>query len=299
MYIIGHHIIRERLGKFARENKISQGYLFSGPQSVGKSLCALEFASVLTGEPDFEPSENKPHPFDVLIIRPEEETKHGVTKAKSIGVEAMREALQFLGCFPAEGSFRIVIIEDAHKLTQAAQNSILKSLEEPKSTAVMILVTHEGGNILSTVLSRVEHIRFDYVPSEEIRRDILPVKSGEHALAPFFFSLGRPGIIIRAERDPQSFKEERGKLERLFRLSALTPGERLGLAEELAKNVSETLRLLEWWLPGLHTQALKGTDTRYTTRFFWLLEAVEETLALLKTTQSNVRLLLEKLFFSI
>ncbi|MDO8565996.1 MAG: AAA family ATPase [Candidatus Moranbacteria bacterium] len=299
MHIIGHHIIRERLGKFVRGNKISQGYLFSGPQSVGKSLCALEFASVLVDEPDFEPSEAKPHPFDVLIIRPEEVTKHGVTKAKSIGAEAMREALQFLGRFPAEGRFRVVIIEDAHKLTQTAQNSILKSLEEPKSTAVIILVTHEGGAILSTVLSRVERVRFDYVPSEEIRRDILPVKSGERALAPFFFSLGRPGIILRAERDPQSFEEERGKLERLFRLSALTLGERLGLAEELAKNVSETLRLLEWWLPGLHTQALKGTDTRHTTRFFWLLEAVEETLALLKATQSNARLLLEKLFLSV
>lgn len=301
MQIIGHQRVRERMKKLAREDKLSQGYLFLGPQSVGKSLCALEFAAQLASEPGFEPSENKPHPFDVLIVRPEEEMKHGITKEKSIGAEAMREALQFLGRFPVTGRFRVVIIEEAHKLTQTAQNVILKNLEEPKSTAVMILVTHEGGSILPTILSRVERVRFDYVTPKEIEENLdkLLVKSKEHALAPFFFSLGRPGMVVRAVHDPQSFRIEREKLERLFRLSTLRPGERLRLAEELAKNVPETVRLLEWWLPGLYTQALKGTDTRYTRRFFGLLEAVEETLTLLKTTQSNARLLLEKLFFSV
>jgi len=301
MKIIGHHAVRERLKKLARENKISQGHLFSGPQGVGKSLCALEFASILVGEPDFEPSENKPHPFDVLIVRPEEVAKRGITKEKSIGAEAMREALQFLGRFPARGHFRVVIIEEAHKLTQTAQNVILKTLEEPKSTAVMVLVTHDVGNILPTILSRAERIRFDYVSSEEIEEglDTLFVRNGEHILAPFFFSLGRPGMIVRAAHDPQSFRVEQEKLERLFRLTTLTLGERLRLAEELAKNIPETVRLFEWWLPGLYAQALKGADPRYTTRFFGLLEAVEETLMLLKTTQSNARLLIEKLFLSV
>lgn len=301
MHIIGHHIIRERLQRLARGNKLSQGYLFVGPQSVGKSLAALEFAALLIGESDFEPSEEKPHPFDVLIIRPEEEIKRGVTKQKSIGAETMREALRFLGNFPAAGRFRVVIIEEAHKLSQTAQNVILKNLEEPKSTAVMILVTHEVGNILPTILSRVERIRFDYVPSEEIKSGlgVLFAGSKEPTLAPFFFSLGRPGMIVRALRDPQSFADERERLERLFRLSTLGLGERLKLAEELAKNIPETVQLFEWWLPGIHAQALKGTDTRYTTKFFGLLEAAEETLGLLKTTQSNARLLLEKLFFSV
>lgn len=301
MRIIGHHIIRERLKKLALGDKLSQGYLFVGPQSVGKSLCALEFASQLVGESDFEPNESKPHPFNVLIIRPEKETKRGVTKQKGIGAEVMREALQFLGSFPATGRYRVVIIEEAHKLTQTAQNVILKSLEEPKSTAVIILVTHEVGNVLPTILSRVERVRFDYVSAEEIQGYLaeVSIQNKEEALAPFFFSLGRPGMIIRAMDDPQSFSEERQRLERLFRLSTLSLGERLRLAEELAKNVPETVRLFEWWLPGLHAQALKGSERRHTIQFFGLLETVEETLTLMKTTQSNARLLLEKLFFSI
>lgn len=301
MNIIGHHIVRGRLKRLVEENKNSQSYLFVGPQSVGKSLAALEFASELVGEPAFEPSEEKPHPFDVLIIRPEEETKRGVTKQKGIGAEVMREALQFLGRFPATGRFRVVIIEEAHKLTQTAQNVILKNLEESKSTAVMILVTHEVGNILPTILSRVGRVRFDYVSPEEIQVGVetLFLKKDKVPVAPFFFSLGRPGMIVRAMRDPQSFREEQERLGQLFRLSTLTLGERLKLAEVLSKNVPETIHLLEWWLPGLYTQALRGTDKRYTVQFFGLLEAAEETLTFLKTTQSNARLLMEKLFFSI
>ncbi|MFZ2187503.1 MAG: AAA family ATPase [Candidatus Moraniibacteriota bacterium] len=301
MHIIGHKKERERLKTLALENKVSQGYLFVGPQSVGKSLCALEFAMELVAEPDFEPNENKPYPFDVLVVKPEEETKRGVTKQKGIGAEAMRDALVFLSRFPAKGRFRVVMVEEAHKLSSAAQNVILKNLEEPNPTAVMILITHDVGSILPTVLSRVERVRFNYVPQEDMERAsaIVTVQKTGHPIAPFFFSLGRPGMIVRAAEDPQQFVQEQERLGRLFRLSSLTLGERLRLAEELAKNVPETIRLLEWWLPGLHAQALKGTDARYTARFFGLLEETERTLTLFKTTQSNARLLLEKLFFSL
>ncbi|MEK9151008.1 MAG: AAA family ATPase [Patescibacteria group bacterium] len=301
MFIIGHTKERERLKMLALQDRIAQSYLFVGPQGVGKSLCALEFAARLADEFDFEPSEHKPHPFDVRIVRPEEEMKRGVLKQKNISAETMRDALSFLGSFPAQGRFRVVIIEEAHKLSPTAQNVILKTLEEPNPTAVIILVTHEVGSIVPTVLSRVERVRFGYVPAEDIEEgiDALFAKNAEHAIAPFFFALGRPGMAVRAAQDPQSFAEEKEKLGRLFRLSSLALGERLKLAEELAKNVPETVRLLEWWLPGLHTQALKGSDARYTARFLGLLDEVEQTLILLKTTQSNARLLLEKLFFAI
>lgn len=300
MNIIGHCKIRERLKKLADENKISQGYLFFGPESVGKSLCAEEFAYQLVSQSDFESSDDQPHPLDVFIVWPETETKRGVTKQKSISAEAMRDALTFLGRFPANGKFRVVIVDSAHKLSHTAQNVLLKTLEEPNNTSVIILVTHEIGGIIPTILSRVEKIRFDYVSIDEMDslRDTLSEDEGKN-IAPFFFSLGRPGMILRAARDSENFLEERKKLERLFKLSSLGLNERLQLAEELSKNVPEGIRLLEWWLPGLHTQAVKNSDTQLMARWFNLLENVMETLALLKTTQSNARLLFEKLFLSV
>lgn len=296
MHIIGHHNERRRLQATVEGGIISQSYLFSGPESVGKSLCALEFACALAGEPLFEPSEAKPAPFDVSILRPHKEEKRGVTKTKNISAEETREALHFLGRYPVSGRYRVVIIEDAHKLSQTAQNILLKTLEEPNTSSVIILVTHEIGSIVGTVLSRVQTIRFDFVPEHEIATGII---EKDHSIAPFFFSLGRPGMILRALRSPEEFASDKEALTRLFKLSSLTLGERMKLAEELGKNVPQAIRLLEWWLPGLHVQALKGTDFLQTSRFFALLGTVEETLGLLKTTQANARLLLEKLFFAI
>lgn len=299
MFIIGHQKIRERLKKLAAENKASQGYLFFGPESVGKSLCAEEFAYQLVLQPNFQPNDDQPHPLDVYIVRSETETKRGVTKQKSISAEEIRDALIFLSRFPTSGKFRVVIVEDAHKLSQTAQNVLLKTLEEPNTTSVIILVTHEIGVILPTILSRVEKVRFDYVSPEEMDRARDVLLEGKSDIAPFFFSLGRPGMILRATKNQESFLEERKKLERLFKLSSLNLSERMKLAEDLSKNVPEGIKLLEWWLPGLHNQAVKNSDARHTARWFELLEKTGETLALLKTTQSNARLLLEKLFFSI
>ena len=304
MHIIGHHIVRAKLQEKSERESLRQGYLFFGPQSVGKSLCALEFSARLAGEPDFVATVDKPFPFDVRVVKPEEETKRGVIKQKNIGAEEIRETLNFLAHFPTRGKYRIVIIEEAHKLSATAQNVLLKTLEEPQSTAVIILVTHEGGSLFDTLLSRVERVRFDFVPEREILKEIehlFPTDkmTEKNTVAPFFFSLGRPGMIVRAKTDPLGFEEEREKLSSLFRLSTLSSQERLALAEKLSVDVPGAIWLLEWWLPGLHTQALKIEEVRKAARYFELLEETEATLRLLKTTQSNARLLFEKLFLSI
>ncbi|MDD2766704.1 MAG: AAA family ATPase [Candidatus Moranbacteria bacterium] len=301
MHIIGHHKERKRLERLVREDSISQGYLFVGPESVGKSFCALAFASELVSEPDFVPTTDKPYPFDVRVITPQEETKRSVTKQKNIGVDEIREALLFLGQFPIHGKYRVIIIEDAHKLSSSAQNVLLKTLEEPNPSAVIILVTHQIGNIIPTILSRIERVRFSYVSPEDMQSGLASVveRNKETVIAPFFFTLGRPGMILRLLSHPEKFVGEQEKLSRLFRLTSLSLGERLVLAEELAKNVPETIHLLEWWLPGLYRQALKGENIPQTKRFFLLLETVEQALSLLRNTQSNARLLLEKLFLSL
>ena len=300
MHIIGH--LKER--KALHQNLgtlFSQAFLFYGPRGVGKSLCALELAALLALEPDFAPTNDKPHPFDVMVIRPLLVIKRGVTKMKKIPAEDIRDALNFLGRFPANGGFRTVVIEDAHRLSETAQNVLLKTLEEPNHSTVIILVTHELGSILPTLLSRVKRVRFDFVEEEIIRHGLaeyFPQYRAEE-VAPFFFALGRPGMILAALAKDSQFSAEREKLGTLFRLSTLSLSERLKLAEKLSTNADLTVRLLEWWLPGLYNQAKKIKEKHLTRRFYALLEAVEQTITLLKTTQSNTRLLLEKLFLSI
>ncbi len=302
MFIIGHQKERKKLSNIAKSKNVAQSYIFTGPQGVGKGLCALEFASLLVGDPLFESVSERPHPFDVMIVRPEEETKRGVTKMRNIAVETVRDALLFLGNFPVSGTYRVVIIEDAQRLSMTAQNALLKTLEEPNASSVIILVTHEKGSIVPTILSRTEEVRFDFVPEQEIQNGIemmgFPAAERE-AIAPFFFSLGRPGMILRALCDPEAFAADRTMLAQLFRLSALSVIERLALSERLGTDVPCAIRLLEWWLPGLHAQAFKAVERGGTGRFFLLLENTERTVGLLKTTQGNARLLLEKLFLGV
>ncbi len=302
MNIIGHKKNRERLALLATREKISQSYLFFGPQGIGKSLCAFEFALQLVSQPHFEPSENNPYPFDVMVMKPKEETRRGITKQKNIGAEEIRESLSFLSHFPMQGRFRVLIVEDAHKLSLSAQNVLLKTLEEPNESAVLILVTHEVGNLISTLLSRVERVRFHYVPVEEMQSDrslFFSHHTDQQTIAPFFFSLGRPGVVKEALADPKKFHQKQEMLSRLFRLSTLSLSERMILAEELSKNVPEMITLLEWWLPGLHKQALESKSFSHTKQFFRLLQDIESTLTLLKTTQSNARLLADTLFLSL
>jgi len=300
MDIVGHHKERSAL-KRDLPGVFAQGFLFVGPRSIGKGLCALEFASHLVGEPDFVPTEDHPHPYDVSVLRPLVVTKKGVTKEKRIPAQSLREALVFLSQFPASGRFRVLIIEEAHRLSETAQNVLLKTLEEPKSTAVIILVTHERGALLPTVLSRLKRVSFHFVPQEEIQ-SATSIRYSEATLAtvaPFFLALGRPGMVLRALDHPEEFAIERELLGSLFQLSALSVNERLTLAEKLGTHTERAVRLLEWWLPGLYRQAKETTNVKMTKRFFLFLEAVEETVSLMKTTQSNPRLLLDKLFLAL
>ena len=241
MRIIGHHKEREALRKAAGKSAAAQAYLFTGPRGIGKSLCALEFASLLARDPAFEPTADKPHPYDVLILRPLEETKRGVTKTKNISAESVRDALRFLGHFPAGGGMRVLIIEDAHRLSETAQNVLLKTLEEPQSTAAIILLTHEPGALLQTVLSRVKRVRFGFVSEDVIREEMDSMYTKEELaeVAPFFFALGRPGMILSALHDPDAFALDRDLLSALFRLSSLSLAERLTLAEKLAQHAEQ------------------------------------------------------------
>lgn len=301
MDIIGHQQKRQQLKERISGKKPGQAYLFYGPRGVGKSLCALEFAARLVGEPEFTPSADVPHPTDVMIIRPLEETRKKITKRKKIPAETVRAGLRFLSSYPAKGQFRVLIIEDADMLTLSAGNMLLKTLEEPNPTSVLILITGEKGGLLPTLLSRTEKVCFSFVP-ESIMKEAFHAdsrKEDNQALVSFFLSLGRPGLLLRAREDPAFFSQAEGTLGKLFRLSGLSAKERLDFAEELAADVPAASRLLEWWLPGLHSLAFRKVEATGRPQFFRYLEEAERTLFLLRTTQANARLLLEKLFLSV
>ena len=285
MNIIGHERRREQLRKIARGELPHHAFLFSGPEGVGKSLVAREFAAMLLGCPDEDPSGKQ----DFLLIAPESKKDGG---KKSMSVEAVREVGMFLSRFPAESVRRVVVLDDADRMTEAAQNALLKTLEEPNSTSVLILVAARMGKLLDTVVSRTFRVSFSPV-SESLIRD----RFGSSSVEPFFFSLGRPGIVSMAINDADSFGRRRELLRSLFRISSLSFSERLDLSEKLSVSPSETADLFEWWVTGLrNTRRKDALSFRTAAPFYGILEEIEKTIRELRDTNANARLLIDRLF---
>lgn len=287
MRICGHEKVRERLGRMAVLPVAPQSFLFSGPRRLGKFSVALEFAQRLSGSTDAGmPIAGS----DILVIgRAEAAKTDESTTLAALSVESIRDAEAFLSRFPQVGKYRVVIIDGADRLTISAENSLLKLLEEPNSTSIIILITHLPGKLLPTVRSRLFTVNFAPLSASELR-GFFPAAE----LPDFFFSLGLPGLVSEAAADMGSFDTKKKLLRRLFQLSRLTWSERLSLAEELAREPETITDLLEIWIAGLERQ--QSDQALRSVAFAAFLEEVLETLDRVARREGNPRLLLEKLF---
>ncbi len=284
MNICGHTFVRERLNTLATSSRMPQSYLFSGPRQLGKFLVAFEFARKLAGG-DAATSVAED---DIFIIGRSQESASAPSPA-SLSVAEIRQAEVFLSRFPGGGRYRVVIIDGAERLTHAAENALLKMLEEPNSTSVIILVTHLPGRLLSTVRSRLFGVIFDPLSTEELRAYFTGAEVPD-----FFYSLGLPGLIALAIEHPEAFDHLKDHWRKLFQLSRLTWSERFGLAQILANETEDLPGVLEVWIAGLSRQ--RRAQMMESTDFADFLSVALETLDRVSQREGNSRLLLEKLF---
>src|SRR5688500_474743 len=112
MDIIGHRKEREHLQALIRRKNKAQAYLFAGPSGIGKSLCAMEFASELSGLPLFLEDEGAAHPLEGIVIRPGEEKKRDVVKQKKSSAEEVRQGLVFLSAYPTVGANQVLLLDE-------------------------------------------------------------------------------------------------------------------------------------------------------------------------------------------
>lgn len=295
--IIGHQKIRDRLARSNAKNTSLQTYLFVGPESVGKFEVALEFAHTVIHESSQELSADYHTDIDMLVIEPLQEVEKGVVKEKDISAEQAREAMKFLGSSPYAGKKKVLIIRDAHRLTETAQNALLKTLEEPPAYAVIILVTHEIGRILPTILSRCQQIAFRLVGVQEMMEGVLqyPLLATLPVQNRFLLEMGRPGLVIRSMQEGAEFEERLQKLDYLMRLSEKSLRDRLAFSESCSTHVRETIQLLMWWSGGLHLRMVADLSDA-NTPLLYSLETIERLRYDLKKFPSSARLLLDTFF---
>lgn len=189
---IGHEAVRETLRALAQRRSgdaaaaLHHAWLFAGPAGVGKFQVARWWASLLkcpqAGGCDASCQSCRllrggVHP-DVLETSPELEGK------KSFGVDESRALLHRLMLRPLRPGPRIAIVREAATMTPDAQNALLKLLEEPPGSAVIVLVTDNIGAMLPTVRSRCRHLAFGALADGEIARVLVKLgKTGEEAAA--------------------------------------------------------------------------------------------------------------------
>lgn len=157
-------------GFFNPETKPVQSLLFYGEEAVGKKTTALAFAKALLCQVEQKTwngcghcqnclrFDKGLHP-DFLLIEPID---------NDVSIETVRKAIEFLHYEPQFSSLRILIINEADRLKEDVQNTLLKTLEEPPRNTLIIFITALPQRLLTTVLSRLLALRFYRSSSKKI-----------------------------------------------------------------------------------------------------------------------------------
>jgi len=236
-------------------NRIAPAYLFAGPSGVGRSLAARTFIELLfcTDIPtEKQPSVQRRlwqgnHP-DVLWVEPtylHNGTRLSATEAAQKGLqrkappqirlEQIREITQFLGRSALEASRKVVVLEQAETMAEAAANGLLKTLEEP-GRATLILIAPSNESLLPTLVSRCQRIPF-YRLAKEDMETVLRETGHEEILkesSVLAIAQGSPGEAIAAFEQLQAIPDTL-----LAQLTKLPNSVRKAL--ELAKEIDKTL----------------------------------------------------------
>lgn len=232
MRTIGHEAVWNRLDRAFREDRLAHALLFAGPPGIGKATFARDFAARVLcaaaappcGECDrCRQVEAQTHP-DVRLV--------GVAAGKrEIGVDVARDVKRFVQMHGVGGIAKVVIVDDADRLSIAAQNALLKTLEEPPGRAILMLVTDSPGGLLPTVRSRCQRVTFRPLDDDRMRSCLRHQQLDDAEIDTLLpLAQGSPGRALQL-RELRSSTD----LERLLKaLAGLQPG-RYGPAVEFAQ----------------------------------------------------------------
>lgn len=166
--IIGHNKEKTYFKDVIMKNNLSHAVLLEGPEGIGKRLMAFTIAKALFCESKSGDAcdqcrncikmNHGNHP-DYSVVEAEG------NQIKNAQIESFQE---FVNVKPYDADYKVVIINDAHKMNLSSQNRILKTLEEPAEDVVIILVSDQPDRLLPTVLSRCQLIKMNGLSDEDV-----------------------------------------------------------------------------------------------------------------------------------
>jgi DNA polymerase-3 subunit delta' len=253
--ITGHKRAITIIQKAIQHAKIAHAYLFHGPAAIGKKFCAIQFAKVLNCRQQQLDScdicesclkiEHQNH-MDVQILEADGNT---------IKIQQIRNLQEELALKSFQARFRVFIIDNAELMNEAAANCLLKTLEEPPSQNVIILITSALHRLLPTVLSRCAKIPFAPLTHQELETFLSQTRQlpGDQATLLARFAEGSIGKALSL--DPTViFTARRAFLDRIRRLSLNHMAELFELAKEIAADDThfpDQMAFMKLWLRDL------------------------------------------------
>ena len=250
--ILGHEALAERFRESVALGRLAHAYLFIGREGIGKELFARELAKALlcgqgAGEAcdacrSCQKVEHGNHP-DVSFIRRIARTAKGERRTQIL-IDQVREEIQEpIGYKPYEGSHKVFVVADAERMTEEAQNGLLKTLEEPPPHSLLILLASRAEPFVDTVVSRCRIVRFRALAADVAERILVERLECEPEAARVLARLsgGSPGLALRY-RDGEGYETV---LWLLAELAAMAPGGEFVLAGEILDHVKKTGDRLE------------------------------------------------------
>lgn len=251
--IIGHDQIKQHLQTAIEQKKISHAYILNGEQGMGKKLIASVFSETLQCE------DKGINPCGLCKSCIQAESKNNpdirwITHEKySIGVDDIRKQINNdIGIKPYSGPYKIYIIPDADKMTEQAQNALLKTIEEPPEYAVILLLTENIDYMLQTILSRCVVLNLKPVKQKLIEKYLMERCSVPDYVAKLSaaFSQGNVGKAIRYSTSGDFLEMKEDTLHLLKYIDDLEVSEIVDAIKRLSAHkleINDCLDIMQLW----------------------------------------------------
>lgn len=180
--VIGQEHVTRTLKNAIEQQRIAHGYIFSGHRGIGKTTIARILAMALNCRATDNPT---PEPCGVCESCVEVRAGSSVDvieidAATNRGIDEIRELRDAARYRPARDRFKIYILDEAHQITDAAFNALLKTLEEPPPHIIFMMATTQAEDIPQTIRSRCQHFSFHAVKFDEIVRQLGSIAGKEN-----------------------------------------------------------------------------------------------------------------------
>ena len=243
--LVGQDVVAKTLKQAVEQEKISHGYLFSGPRGTGKTSVAKIFAKAMNcpNQVDGEPCNNCY--ICQAVTDGSLEDVIEMDAASNNGVDEIREIRDKSTYASSLARYKVYIIDEVHMLSTGAFNALLKTLEEPTQNVVFILATTELHKIPATILSRVQRFEFKSIKTKDIKEHIHYILDKEN------ISSEPEAVEIIARRAEGGMRDALSILDQAL---SLTQGNCLttAISEEITGTIS--LRALDNYVVALSQQ---------------------------------------------